>query len=636
MFPFPYPKFKATIPATGQIANGYKLYSYAAGTTTLLATFVDQSLTTQNTNPIILNAYGEAEIWLSLSAYKFKLTDPNNVEVWTIDNIQRPEATAQEYVDTLRQDLANTADLTKGDELIGVKQPLNGAVAQTQHDKNYDFVSVRDFGATGDGTTNDYNAILAAWNACYPIGKSLYMPSGTYLVSSENNFPFRNTDFPVTSLLDCNNMVIFGDGPTTILKTSTIAGADVLQVAGCKNLHFRNLKLTAEISGDDAGSNGISITGGYDNITFDNIWCENLAYLDKVTYIDGGKALSIQTPVSGQDVDDLPCGTLKATNIFADGCVYGFGMEVDPDVALLNKTSVDVDITVSNSRQAFVFSAGESTGLLTAQYTNGVKVRVTAINCMQDVVIARGWGIDIDCQVITTKTQLELLLSFEGTQWTSGDDIDDVISFICTYAKNSRISLYGNKKGCRHKALIGGANDANSGLSAATDFCDIYLDLTGTSDSNDIMDIASGGGDVLDNTRIYATTSTTITFPDSFYDPASDNTLIIGPTQRIKTLNLTTSIGFTEADGKTINHNIFLQSDVLTIAQSKSSSAGTMIFQAADHMNNPVFAIRNDGTIATAAIANASAVAAANKVIAVYNTAGTFQGYLALSPTFTP
>ncbi len=57
--------------ANGVPLVGGKLYSYAAGTTTPLATYTSASETTFNTNPIILNSRGEAEVWLGSPLYKF-------------------------------------------------------------------------------------------------------------------------------------------------------------------------------------------------------------------------------------------------------------------------------------------------------------------------------------------------------------------------------------------------------------------------------------------------------------------------------------------------------------------------------------------------------------------------------------
>jgi hypothetical protein len=66
---------------------GGKLYTYAAGTTTPLATYTSQSGVSANTNPIILDSRGEANVWLSSAAYKLKLTTPADVEIWTVDNV---------------------------------------------------------------------------------------------------------------------------------------------------------------------------------------------------------------------------------------------------------------------------------------------------------------------------------------------------------------------------------------------------------------------------------------------------------------------------------------------------------------------------------------------------------------------
>jgi len=46
---------------------GGKVYTYEAGTSTPLATYQDSTGVTANTNPIILDSRGEANIWLSPS-----------------------------------------------------------------------------------------------------------------------------------------------------------------------------------------------------------------------------------------------------------------------------------------------------------------------------------------------------------------------------------------------------------------------------------------------------------------------------------------------------------------------------------------------------------------------------------------
>lgn len=76
--------------ADGTPLVGGKLYTYTAGTTTPQTTYTDSSGGTANTNPVILDSRGEANIWLGGATYKFKLTDANDVEIWTVDNISAP------------------------------------------------------------------------------------------------------------------------------------------------------------------------------------------------------------------------------------------------------------------------------------------------------------------------------------------------------------------------------------------------------------------------------------------------------------------------------------------------------------------------------------------------------------------
>ena len=70
---------------------GGKIYTYAAGTSTPIATYTDYYATTANTNPIILDSYGQANIWLvNTTSYKFIVRDANDVLLYTVDNISIP------------------------------------------------------------------------------------------------------------------------------------------------------------------------------------------------------------------------------------------------------------------------------------------------------------------------------------------------------------------------------------------------------------------------------------------------------------------------------------------------------------------------------------------------------------------
>jgi hypothetical protein len=160
--------------------TGGKLYTYAAGTTTPLATYTSVSGLIANSNPIILNAAGRSasEVWLtSDTSYKFVLKTSSDVTIGTYDDIAVADPNVLAY-------LASTSSNALGDALVGFKQSnssgfLTGATARTVNDKLQESVSVKDFGATGNGSTNDRAAFVSA-----DTNGAFVVPAGTYLISS--------------------------------------------------------------------------------------------------------------------------------------------------------------------------------------------------------------------------------------------------------------------------------------------------------------------------------------------------------------------------------------------------------------------------------------------------------------------
>ena len=76
---------------TGAVLTGGKLYTYAAGTTTPLASYTTSAGSTARTNPIVLDSAGRVpdggEIWLTSAQYKFVLKDSTDVLIATWDNV---------------------------------------------------------------------------------------------------------------------------------------------------------------------------------------------------------------------------------------------------------------------------------------------------------------------------------------------------------------------------------------------------------------------------------------------------------------------------------------------------------------------------------------------------------------------
>src|SRR5512138_2023932 len=78
------------LDSAGAPLAGGKLYTYAAGTSTPLATYSDQAGTTPNANPVVLDARGEATIFWGAASYKVTLRDSADALIWTQDNLYAP------------------------------------------------------------------------------------------------------------------------------------------------------------------------------------------------------------------------------------------------------------------------------------------------------------------------------------------------------------------------------------------------------------------------------------------------------------------------------------------------------------------------------------------------------------------
>ena len=130
--------------------------------------------------------------------------------------------------------------------------------------------NVKDFGATGDGTTDDTAAIRLALIG----GGAIYFPAGTYLIKDETD-----TSNGVV-LAPASNSVLFGEGDLSILKLgahSTIKH-NIFRLDNKQNVTICKLKLdgnkaqqTGTLGGSpDEFSHAIRIVDGSQNITVEN------------------------------------------------------------------------------------------------------------------------------------------------------------------------------------------------------------------------------------------------------------------------------------------------------------------------------------------------------------------------------
>jgi hypothetical protein len=131
----------------------------------------------------------------------------------------------------------------------------SGAVARTIALKLGDVVSVKDFGAVGDGIANDQGALQAALST----GKSVFLPSGTYL-------------FNTSIVFTADNQCIYGEGNSSILKHGS--GSVYLSSNSRDNICLRNVQVTGNSNGRFIinGSSKVLVQEVYFNTGLQCVW----------------------------------------------------------------------------------------------------------------------------------------------------------------------------------------------------------------------------------------------------------------------------------------------------------------------------------------------------------------------------
>lgn len=170
------------------------------------------------------------------------------------------------------------------------------AIATKLHNE---LVSVKDFGAKGDGTTDDTLAVNAAIRHACSIGATrVHAPAGTYKIGSSG------------IVFSCSNIEFYGDGkstqfPVPLAQTfvspnpSVSPGAGLFMAVGRQHLYLHDLFINGENTTLDGveveHQRGVSFasspTTQADHITIERVWANGVQ--GETLYVDS----SVPTPV---------------------------------------------------------------------------------------------------------------------------------------------------------------------------------------------------------------------------------------------------------------------------------------------------------------------------------------------------
>lgn len=173
----------------GNLAVGHKLYTYAANSVTPQATYTDRAGTVANTNPIILDARGEAILYLTPGVvYDYVLKTAADAAVWTRSGIE-----------------ASAGDA----DAVSFEQAGAGAVTRTLATKLREVeYSITDFGADPTGVASCDAAWVAAQAAAALTGRRVKIPAGRFRFTDTITIGNRAPSSPST----LNGVSLIGDG----------------------------------------------------------------------------------------------------------------------------------------------------------------------------------------------------------------------------------------------------------------------------------------------------------------------------------------------------------------------------------------------------------------------------------------
>ena len=173
------------VDGQGKPLVGGKLYTYVAGTTTPQATYTDSTGTTPNTNPVVMDALGQADVWLGGAIYKFVLTNSGGTTIWTVDNISAPTAAVSPVLSG-----SVTIDSNTSTPALKITQTGVGPALRVQDATDPDATPflIDSTGQVGIGTAAPSAALEIASPGVFK-GAWAYMPSTTAVLFYQATAP---------------------------------------------------------------------------------------------------------------------------------------------------------------------------------------------------------------------------------------------------------------------------------------------------------------------------------------------------------------------------------------------------------------------------------------------------------------
>lgn len=217
----PIPRAVFYNASTGEALAGGFVYTYVPGGVTPKTTWQDAGETTPNANPITLDASGSCLLYGS-GAYQITVTDALGNQIPGYSGLSA-DASSAAGISAAMVPVVAAATTTDATGLLTFEAIGGSAVTRSVLNKLRDIVTVGDFGAVGDATTDDTAAIQAAINECSATGSILLLQG-----SGGANFKITSQ----LSITTASGLRIIGSSPSINRLTASGNFGSILNFFG--------------------------------------------------------------------------------------------------------------------------------------------------------------------------------------------------------------------------------------------------------------------------------------------------------------------------------------------------------------------------------------------------------------------
>ena len=292
-----------------------------------------------------------------------------------------------------------------GSSLVGFQQA--GAVVRTAQDKMREWVSVKDFGAVGDGVADDTIAIQAALN----VSRSLLVPAGTYLcgplsipgnstiwfdaaahIMARVGFGINESLITISAVSD---VTIHGNGAVLQMRKADYTSGEwrhCVNIVGANNVKIYDLVVK------DSGGDGFYVGG-------DDV-CRNVSIVNCVSDNNRRQGLSITNAIN--------CLILGGEYKNTIGTLPEAGIDVESNLKdgyYLQNINIIGVLTQNNN----------GSGILIAPQSKFAEVSINVLNCTSiDDAMVRGALTVNSAMAYTPETDPALIGKIKGRVTVDG------------------------------------------------------------------------------------------------------------------------------------------------------------------------------------------------------------------------